>query len=282
MQMRWLHSHRTARGLGLAAMAAGSALMVAPIVWMLSTSLKTEGEVLSATPKWIPDQPTLENYLELFRRSAEFPIARWFANSLGVALAVTLLTLWVTSMAAYAFARLEFKGRDTLFLAVVATMMIPGQVCLIPVYLIVQFIGWNDFYPALIVPGLASAFGVFLLRQFFIAIPRELEEAAIVDGAGRWTLYWRVVLPIAQPAMATLAIFTFLASWNDFVWPLIVTSDITMRTLPVGLSIFQGRYTTEYGITMAAAAIASLPVIVAFLFFQRRITEGIALTGLKG
>jgi len=282
MQMRWLHSHRTARGLGLAAMAAGSALMVAPIVWMLSTSLKTEGEVLSATPKWIPDQPTLENYLELFRRSAEFPIARWFANSLGVALAVTLLTLWVTSMAAYAFARLEFKGRDTLFLAVVATMMIPGQVCLIPVYLIVQFIGWNDSYPALIVPGLASAFGVFLLRQFFIAIPRELEEAAIVDGAGRWTLYWRVVLPIAQPAMATLAIFTFLASWNDFVWPLIVTSDITMRTLPVGLSIFQGRYTTEYGITMAAAAIASLPVIVAFLFFQRRITEGIALTGLKG
>jgi len=268
-------------------MAAGSALMVAPIVWMLSTSLKTEGEVLSATPKWIPDQPTLENYLELFRRSAEFPIARWFANSLGVALAVTLLTLWVTSMAAYAFARLEFKGRDTLFLAVVATMMIPGQVCLIPVYLIAQFIGlqllcWNDSYPALIVPGLASAFGVFLLRQFFIAIPRELEEAAIVDGAGRWTLYWRVVLPIAQPAMATLAIFTFLASWNDFVWPLIVTSDITMRTLPVGLSIFQGRYTTEYGITMAAAAIASLPVIVAFLFFQRRITEGIALTGLKG
>lgn len=280
--MKRFWHHRTAEGLGFAAMAAGSALMVAPLLWMLSTSLKSEGDVLSATPRWIPAQPTLENYQELFRRSAEFPIARWFANSLGVALAVTLLTLWVTSMAAYAFARLDFKGRDALFLTVVATMMIPGQVCLIPVYLIVQFLGWNDSYPALIVPGLASAFGVFLLRQFFIAIPRELEEAAIVDGAGRWTLYWRVVLPIAQPAMATLAIFTFLGSWNDFVWPLIVTSDVAMRTLPVGLSIFQGRYTTEYGITMAAAAIASVPVIVAFLFFQRRITEGIALTGIKG
>ncbi len=257
-------------------------LMVAPVAWMISTALKPPGEVLSAQPKWVPDHPTLENFRDLQTRSSEFPIVRWFANSLGISLTVTLLTLLVTSMAAFAFSRLQFKGRDTLFLIVVATMMIPSQVTLIPVFLIVQKLGMFNTYAGLIVPGLASAFGVFLLRQFFIAIPRELEEAAVMDGASLWTIYWRVILPVAQPALATLAIFTFLGSWNDFVWPLIVTNDVEMRTLPVGLSIFQGRYTSEYGITMAAACVASIPVIAAFLFFQRKITAGIALTGIKG
>jgi multiple sugar transport system permease protein len=185
-------------------------------------------------------------------------------------------------MAAFAFARLQFKGRDTLFLVVIATMMIPSQVSLIPVFLIVQKLGLFNTYAGLIVPGLASGFGVFLLRQFFISIPKELEEAAYMDGASLWTIYWRIILPVAQPALATLAIFTFLGSWNDFVWPLIITNDVEMRTLPVGLSIFQGRYTSEYGITMAAAAIGSIPVIIAFLLFQKKITSGIALTGIKG
>lgn len=257
-------------------------LFVAPIFWMASTALKPESEVLSAVPRWIPETPTVENFTELRDRSEEFPIGRWFANSIFISLTVTALVLLVTSMAAFAFSRLRFRGRDRLFLAVVATMMIPGQVALIPVFLIVQKLGWFNTYPGLIVPGLASAFGVFLLRQFFISLPSELEEAATLDGAGLWTIYWRVTIPLARPALATLAIFTFLGSWNDFVWPLIVTNDVTMRTLPVGLTIFQGRFTTEYGITMAAAAVATVPVVIAFLFFQKRITEGIALTGLKG
>lgn len=256
--------------------------MVAPALWMLSTAFKPESEVLSTQPKWIPDHPTLENFKNLQGRAAEFPIFRWFCNSLGISLTVTLLTLLVTSMAAFAFSRLQFKGRDTLFLVVVATMMIPSQVSLIPVFLIVQKLGLFNTYAGMIIPGLASGFGVFLLRQFFISIPKELEEAAYMDGASLWTIYWRVILPVAQPALATLAIFTFLGSWNDFVWPLIITNDVEMRTLPVGLSIFQGRYTSEYGITMAAAAIGSIPVIAAFLVFQKKITSGIALTGIKG
>jgi multiple sugar transport system permease protein len=256
-------------------------LMTAPLAWMLSTSFKPEREVLSDTPKWLPNHATAENYLQLAKRAEEFPVGRWFLNSLGVSLTTTLLVLTVSSLAAYAFARLRFRGRDALFLTVVATMAVPAQVTLIPVFLIVQRLGLFNTYGGLILPGVASAFGVFLLRQFFVAIPRELEEAAYLDGANHLTTFARVILPLGKPALATLAIFTFIGSWNDFVWPLIVTNDVEMRTLPVGLSIFQGRYTTEYGLTMAAAAAMTIPAVIAFLIFQKRITEGIALTGLK-
>lgn len=256
-------------------------LMVAPLLWMLSTSFKPEREVLTTATEWIPAHPTLANYEELLKRSEEFPVGRWFLNSLGVSLVVTFLVVLVSSMAAYAFARLRFKGRDALFLGVVATMAVPSQVTLIPVFLIVQRLGLFNSYAGLILPGVASAFGVFLLRQFFSSIPRELEEAAYLDGANHLTTFARVILPLGKPAVATLAIFTFIGSWNDFVWPLIVTNDVEMRTLPVGLSIFQGRYTTEYGLTMAAAAAMTIPAVLAFVIFQRRITEGIALTGLK-
>ena len=265
-----------------AAVAAAALLMLAPIIWMFSTSLKPEGEVLSSVPRWIPETPTLENYRELASRSSEFPVGRWLLNSQGIALTVTLLVLLVTSMAAFAFSRLHFRGRDRLFMLAVATLMIPAQVSLIPVFLIVQQLGWFNTYPGLIVPALASTFGVFLLRQFFITIPAEYEEAATLDGANVATIFWKVILPLGKPALATLGIFTFLGSWNDFVWPLIISNDIEMRTLPVGLTIFQGRFTTEYGITMAAAVMATIPVIVAYLFFRRRITSGISLGGLKG
>jgi multiple sugar transport system permease protein len=259
-------------------------IMVAPVVWMLSTSFKPEADVISATPQWIPAHPTVENYKSLFspEHLAEFPVARWFLNSLGIASCTTLLVLIIASSAAYAFARLRFRGRDTLFLIVLATMMIPAQVSLIPVFLIVQKLGFFDSYAGIVLPGLAGAFGVFLLRQFFLQIPLELEEAAFLDGAGHLVVFTRIILPLSKPALATLAIFTFIGSWNDFVWPLIVTNNIQLRTLPVGLSIFQGRYTLEYGLTMAAAAVTTAPMIVAFLIFQRRITEGIALQGLKG
>jgi len=257
-------------------------VMVAPVVWMLSTSFKPEGEVMSATPRWLPQTFTLDNYEKLLTRSEDFPVVRWFLNSVGISLVTTFLVLFVTSTAAFAFSRLHFKGRDVMFMVVVATMIIPAQVTLIPVFLIVQKLGLFNTYAGIIIPGLASAFGVFLLRQFFSDIPVELEEAAYLDGASVFTVFGRVILPLAKPALATLAIFTFMGSWNDFVWPLIITNDRDLRTLPVGLSIFQGRYQTEYGITMAAAAVSTIPMILAFLLFQKRITEGIALTGLKG
>lgn len=264
-----------------AAMVVAAIVMLAPTAWMVSTSLKPESDVLSAIPHWLPQPPTLENFATLFSQASDFPVLRWFANSIFVSSSVTLLVLLVASSAAYAFARLEFRGREVLFMAVVATMIIPSQVTLIPVFLIVQKLGWFNTYLGLIVPGLAGGFGVFLLRQFFLSIPVELEEAAYMDGASPWVTYSRVILPLGKPALAALAIFTFIGSWNDFAWPLIITNDIAMRTLPIGIMIFQGRYTIEYGLTMAAAAVCTVPIIIAFLIFQRRITEGIAMTGLK-
>lgn len=256
-------------------------VMLAPLVWMLSTALKPESEIFRAVPQWIPSPPTVANFTELAARAAEAPIFRWLFNSVFVASAHTLLVLFVDSLAAYAFARLRFPGREPLFFAIIATMIVPGQVTLIPVFLTVQKLGWFNTYTALIVPGAAGAFGVFLLRQFMLGIPRDLEEAAALDGCGLWTIYWRVVLPLARPALATLAIFSFLGSWNDFMWPLIVTNEIAMRTLPIGITIFEGRYTTEYGVMMAAATVATLPVVLAFLVFQKQIVKGIALSGLK-
>jgi multiple sugar transport system permease protein len=207
---------------------------------------------------------------------------RWFLNSAVVATAGTLSYLLLSSMAAYAFARLRFACRDPLFFAVLATLVIPGQVTMIPVFLILQKLGWFNTYYALVVPGLSGVFGVFLLRQFFLTIPRELEEAAVIDGCTRAAIYRRVILPIGRPAIATLAIFSFLGAWNDFMLPLIAVNENEMRTLPVGLMIFLGRYTMQYGLVMAAAAVATIPVIVMFLIFQRHIVRGVVLTGLKG
>lgn len=254
--------------------------MVAPVIWMLSTSVKPESKILTDKPVWFP-KPDFVNYENVWAKAAEFPVVRWFANSLGIALVVTVLVLLVSSMAAYALARLRFPGRDGLFGVIVGTMVIPAQVTLIPVFLIITKLGLFNTYAGVILPGIASSFGVFMLRQFFLTIPAELEEAAFLDGASLWTVFSRVVVPLAAPALATLAIFTFMGSWNSFEWPLIVTNDLEMRTLPVGLSIFQGRYTMEYGVTMASAVLTTIPMLIAFLIFQRRITEGIALTGMK-
>lgn len=257
-------------------------MLLAPVLWMFSTALKPDDAILTPVPKWIPSPVSFEHFHRLFTQAEDFPVARWLFNSTFISTTVTFLVLFVTSTAAYAFSRLHFKGRDTLFMLVIATMMIPAQITLIPSFLIVQKLGWFNSYQGLIVPGLAGAFGVFLLRQFFLGVPVELEEAAYVDGAGPLTIFWRVILPLAKPALAALAIFTFIGAWNDFVWPMIITNDIAMRTLPVGVMIFQGRYVTEYGATMATAVVCSVPTIIAFLFFQKRITEGIAMTGIKG
>lgn len=264
------------------AMAAAGLAFVAPVAWMLVMSFMPEAEIFQPIPHWWPKDPTWSNYLELLKRAEEAPVLRWFFNSALVALTGTFTYLLLSSMAAYAFARLDFPGRNVLFFVVLATLVIPGQVTIIPVFLILQKLGWFNTYYALIVPGLSGVFGVFLLRQFFLTIPKELEEAAVIDGCTRAAIYRRIILPLGKPALATLGIFSFLGAWNDFMLPLIAVNENEMRTLPVGLMIFLGRYTMQYGLVMAAAAVATIPVVVMFLIFQRHIVRGVVLTGLKG
>lgn len=256
-------------------------ILLFPIFWMVSTSFKPEGEALSASPTLLPIHATWENYRRVLLETSSFPALRWTFNSFLVSSLTTVLVLWVSSSAAYALTQLEFPGRDSIARAIVGTMMIPGQMLLIPVFVVTTSLGLFDTYGALILPGLAGGFGVFLLRQFFLSVPPELREAAMMDGASHTLIYLRIVLPTAKPALATLAIFTFIGSWNDFAWPLIVVNSLEMRTLPVGLAVFQSQYSTQYAATMAAAVIASLPISLVFLAFQKHITNGIATTGLK-
>jgi len=251
---------------------------------MVTTSLKTPADIVSggSAVHWLPRPFTLENYTQLLKNAEEFPIWRWTANSLFISLTATLVVLTVDSLAAFAYSRLQWKGRDRVFSILVATMLVPGQVLLIPTYLIIRQLHWFDTYSALIVPAGAGAFGVFLLRQFFLTIPTELEEAARLDGCGPIGVFRHVILPLSRPALATLGIFTFMATWNAFEGPLIFTGSLDMRTLPIGITIFQGHYDIQYGLMMAAATLAALPVLAAFLLFQRHIIKGISLTGLAG
>src|SRR5690625_2186336 len=203
-------------------------------------------------------------------------------NSLVVALAVTGLQLVTCSMAAYAFARLRFKGRDTLFLGYLGTLMIPAQVVLIPNFIVLRQLGWIDTYQALILPAAFSAFGTFLLRQYFLTIPRELEDAAVVDGANHWQIYLRVIMPLSGPALSALAIFAFLSNWNSFLYPLIVTTRVNMSTLTVGLNTLQGQYNTAWTLLMAGSVIALVPILLVFIFAQRYFIAGVTMTGLGG
>lgn len=254
-------------------------LMLMPFIWMVSTSLKTAGAVFAYPPTFIPEQPEWNNYRRIFE---VLPFARFFLNSLFVALSVTFLQLVTCSMAAYAFARLRFRGRDTLFLGYLGTLMIPAQVVLIPNFILLRYLGWIDTYQALILPAAFSAFGTFLLRQYFLTIPRELEDAAVVDGANHWQIYTRVILPLSGPALSALAIFTFLGSWNSFLYPLIVTTKVNMSTLTVGLNTLQGQYNTAWTLLMAGSVIALLPILLVFIFAQRYFIAGITMTGLGG
>jgi multiple sugar transport system permease protein len=260
----------------------GALVMLTPLAWMISTAFKPEAQIFEAVPRWIPSPPTTAHFREVAQRGSEAPIGRWLLNSFMVSTCVTALTLLVASMAAYPLARMRFRGRDTIFYMVLGALIVPGQVTIIPNFLLIQKLGWFDTYPALVVPGLAGPFGVFLLRQYMLAIPKEMEEAAVVDGCGPWRTWAQIILPLIKPALATLATLTFLGAWNDFMWPLIVTNSVEMRTIPIGIQIFQGRYTTEYGNMMATALLASLPVVLVFLVGQRFILRGFVLTGLKG
>jgi multiple sugar transport system permease protein len=258
-----------------------AALYLAPLLWMFVTSLKTDAEAVSRVPSLWPRAPTLAAY-EAILKAPNVPVLRWFLNSLLAALAHAALVVVVSALAAYALARLSFAGRKVLFLLVMGTLFVPPVTLLAPNFLVVASLGWLDSLLAVIVPGAASGFGVFFLRQFFLSLPRELEEAALLDGASRFQLFWQVIVPLSRPALVTLALLSFLANWNDFLWPLYVLLNPSMLTLPAGLSQLQGAYTTHYPAIMAGAVIASVPVLLLFVLAQRHIIEGVSRSGLKG
>lgn len=253
-------------------------LVLAPFIWMILTSFKDMSEIYVYPPKWLPTTFNFENYVNAFSAA---PFGRYYFNSVLVALTVTIGQLITCSLAAFAFARLKFWGRDVLFFIFLGTMMIPYNVTMIPSFMVLYWLGWIDSYYALIVPGLASAFGTFLLRQFFITIPRELEEAAYIDGATRLQVLRRIIIPLAKPALATLAIFTFMGAFNDFIWALIVVNSEEMRTVQLGLAIFRDRYLTQWDLLMAGSVTAVLPILIVFFFAQKYFIKGITLSGLK-
>jgi len=256
-------------------------LFVSPLLYMLSTAFKTTGDAASPDPQWIPPDPTLAAFSGILGNDAT-PVLRWLANSLLAAGLQTLLIVVTASMAAYAFARLEFPGKRVLFAIVLATLFVPPVILLIPNYLITSELGWLDTLAAVIVPGAAGAFGVFFLRQFFFSLPRELEEAAYLDGAGRFRTFVSVVLPLSRPALVTLAILSFLTNWNDFLWPVYVLFSPENQTLPAGLSTLQNANAVRYDLLMAGAVIASVPVLLLYLAAQRYVVEGVSRAGLKG
>lgn len=257
----------------------GGILMIAPFLWMLSTSLKTTEATFIMPPQWIPKHITFSNYIQV---TQAFPMLKFLSNSLLVSITSTLGQLLLCSMAAYAFARIEFKGRDLIFLLYLGTLMIPSQVTLTPLFILMKKLGWANTYKALIMPGMFSAFGTFLMRQFFLGIPKSLEEAAFIDGANRFTVFFKMILPLSKTSLATLTIFSFMGSWNDFLWPLIITSDINHMTLPIGLASLQGRWTTNWNLLMAGTLISVIPILIVYIFAQKYFIKGIALTGIKG
>ncbi len=255
-------------------------VVIFPLVWMLLTSVKTDADAVR-NPYALPDPASLEAYQTLLL-SGQQPIFLWLWNSFAAATLQTVLILVTASMAAYALARLEFAGRNVVFGLIIATLLVPPVVFLIPNYLIVENFGWLDTVLAITVPGAASAFGVFFLRQFFLGVPVEIEEAARIDGAGEFRIFFQVALPLAKPALATLAVLSFLGNWNDFLWPVYVLLSPENMTLQPGLAMLQGAYRTHFGIVMAGAAIASIPVLVLFAFAQRQIVDSVAGAAVKG
>ena len=258
----------------------GALLVIAPVILMACTSFKPDSEISRFTGV-LPDKWTLANYWEVLGSPEEIPLVRWFFNSVFISSSVTLLVLTVDALAAYGLARLNLPGKKPFMILILAMLMVPGQIMLVPMYLILNQLGWLDSPLSLIVPAGAGVFGVFLLHQFFVGIPKDLEEAAILEGCNRFQVFWYVILPLSKPALATLGIFTFMGAWNDFVGPLVFLDSVEKYTMPVGIALFQTSYYAEYGITLAAAMLCTLPTLIAFLLFQRQIVEGISMSGLK-
>lgn len=259
----------------------GALLTLMPLVYMFTRAFMPEGEQMLWPVHWIPKQPTIDNFQRILN-DPTLPVFRWLLNSVFVATAVTALVLFICSLTAYAYARLQFPGRDVIFFLLLTSLMVPGAVTFIPNFLLMRNLEWLDSYHGLIWLHGANVFGVFLLRQHFLSVPKELEEAAIVDGAGRFRIYWQVALPLVKSALVALGIFTFLSNWNDLFWPLVILSDRNRLTLPVGLQVLGGGNYVQRGLTMAAAALASTPPLILYAIFQRRIVAGITLTGMGG
>jgi multiple sugar transport system permease protein len=257
-------------------------VFVAPLLWMLSTSFKTRQGSTQFPLTWIPREISTEGFSTIFNTTTQTPVLRWFANSMIAASGHTLIVLVTASLAGYALARMRFPGKNLAFAVIIGTLFIPQFVFIMPNYLIVDYFGWLDTLLAVLVPGAAGAFGVFFLRQFFLSLPRELEEAALIDGANRFQIFLRIILPLSRPPLATLAVLSFLTNWNDFLWPVYVLISPEVQTLPPGLATLQGAYNTNYPVIMAGGVLASIPVLIIFFIAQRYIIEGVSRSGLKG
>lgn len=257
---------------------AGALLMVGPFLWMILTSLKTLGDSTQVPPVIFPDHAQWKNYSEVV---ATLPFLKFYWNTIITTILKVVGQVFLCSLAAYAFARIQFPGRNALFVLFLGVLMVPGQVFLLPQFLIMKDLGWLNTLTALVVPGLFSAFGTFLLRQFFLSLPKELEEAAMLDGCNHFQIYWRIMLPLARPGLIALAIFVTLWSWNDLMWPLIVNSSPDKMPLSAGLASLQGQHLTNYPLLMAGSLLAIWPMIIAFIFLQKHFVEGITLSGSK-
>lgn len=268
-----------ATGLKYLVLAGGAFIMVFPFVWMMIASLMTAGEIQLRPPVWLPAVPQFNNYAELVE---SIPIARLYFNSLFTSGIIVFGVLLSSSLAGFAFAKYRFPGREFLFYLILATMMIPFFVTLIPVFFIVRQLGWIDTYQGLVVPGLTSAYGIFLMRQFMITVPDEIIDAARIDGASELSIYWRIVLPLIKPALATLGTFVFIGAWNNFLWPLLVLDSRELMTLPLGINSLRSLYADNTNLLMAGTAVSVLPMLFVFIYLQRYFIQGIALTGLKG
>jgi multiple sugar transport system permease protein len=254
-------------------------LSLAPLLWMVSVSFMPRGEASHFPPPFLPSSATLENYRDLFARTG---MARNFANSLLVSVAITLLSLLVNTMAGYAFAKLRFRGRERVFQLLLAALVVPAQVAMLPLFLLMKQLGLVNSYWGVIIPGMAGVFGIFLVRQYARGIPDDLIEAARIDGAGELRIFWQVVLPMLKPVLATLAVFTFMAAWNDFMWPLIVLTDQERYTLPVALAALSREHIMDVELMMAGAVVTVLPVLLLFLLLQRYYIQGLLLGSVKG
>jgi multiple sugar transport system permease protein len=256
----------------------GLVLALVPFIWMVSGSFRSESDLFGHPASLFPTSITLHGYEGVW---SQLPFLRLLLNSFVFTCVTTVLTLLFDSMCAYALARMRFVGRNVAFVLVIATLMVPFQVTLIPVFVELFHLGWLNTYQGLIIPRATSAFGIFLFRQFFIDIPPELDEAARIDGAGHWRIYWQVILPLAKPAIATVAVLNGMALWNDLLWPLVVTTSNDMLTLPAGLTLFGGAHVTDHAVLLAGAVISLVPIALGFFFAQKYFVAGVATTGLK-
>ncbi len=270
----WIHYQRLALFLLAAVLAL---LTVAPLLWMVSAAFKGSDEVYSLS--LIPEKPTLANFEYVFTK---VPFLRWMLNSFFISATVTLLGLWFHSMAGYALARLRFPGREAIFFVLFSTFLVSLPVIIVPLFMLVRELGMINRYSGLIVPAIFHVFGIFLLRQFYLGIPPELEEAARIDGAGYWRVYWQIILPLSRPILAALSVFFFLANWNAFLWPLTITTDSDLYVVQLGITSFRQQYVSAQNYVMAASTVVALPTLLLFFVFQRQLIESIKTSGLKG